>query len=179
VNKLTKEKLREMIREQLQEIEVDDETASKIDEYGDLITRMEQITAELKDLKKKASTIQSEINPTLKLLESFKDEAIKTNKYLVELQHRGYERVNKSHKKGFELGLSKVNEKTKRILNEALKATETITKVDAKYNIKSLEELSLKDVVNYIKNKFNNLKSMVADWNKDNKQLAQLAQKLS
>ena len=53
---------------------------------------------------------------------------------------RGYERENYSYKEGFLNGLNKVNENTKKILQQILEETKKLTKINPSFSVKPIGE---------------------------------------
>ena len=53
---------------------------------------------------------------------------------------RGYKRENYSYKEGFLNGLNKVNENTKRILQQILEETKKLTKITPSFSVKPIGE---------------------------------------
>ena len=65
---------------------------------------------------------------------------------MVTLKRMGYDRENFKYKESFEESLTKVNQKTKKILEEILQSTKTISRVVSTIGIQKIEENGLGDL---------------------------------
>lgn len=110
-------------------MQVDPKDEKLIDEFADLTKEIEKVSEQLTLLKNRYKEVDQQLQPLLTLMESTEERMIKTEKSVLYIKRRGYERTDKKYKEAFTLALTKVNEATKRILNEALDKTKTITNI--------------------------------------------------
>jgi len=127
-------KLKELISEK---IVVDSKIQSEIDELGTLTQQIEKIKKQLKPLQKRYGEVVEEIIPIIDKLDK---ETLQTNNFIMKIIRRGYERENYSYKEGFLNGLNKVNENTKRILQQILEETKKLTKINPSFSVKPIGE---------------------------------------
>ena len=127
-------KLKELISEK---IVVDSKIQSEIDELGTLTQQIEKIKKQLKPLQKRYGEVVEEIIPVIDKLDK---ETLTTNNFVMKIIRRGYERENYSYKEGFLNGLNKVNENTKRILQQILEETKKLTKINPSFSVKPIGE---------------------------------------
>ena len=127
-------KLKELISEK---IVVDSKIQSEIDELGTLTQQIEKIKKQLKPLQKRYGEVVEEIIPIIDKLDK---ETLQTNNFIMKIIRRGYERENFSYKEGFLNGLNKVNENTKRILQQILEETKKLTKINPSFSVKPIGE---------------------------------------
>ena len=127
-------KLKELLSEK---IVVDSKIQSEIDELGTLTQQIEKIKKQLKPLQKRYGEVVEEIIPVIDKLDK---ETLTTNNFVMKIIRRGYERENYSYKEGFLNGLNKVNENTKRILQQILEETKKLTKINPSFSVKPIGE---------------------------------------
>ena len=127
-------KLKELISEK---IVVDSKIQSEIDELGILSQQIEKIKKQLQPLQKRYGEVVEEIIPVIDKLDK---ETLTTNNFVMKIIRRGYERENYSYKEGFLNGLNKVNENTKRILQQILEETKKLTKINPSFSVKPIGE---------------------------------------
>ena len=127
-------KLKELISEK---IVVDSKIQSEIDELGTLTQQIEKIKKQLQPLQKRYGEVVEEIIPIIDKLDK---ETLQTNNFIMKIIRRGYERENYSYKEGFLNGLNKVNENTKRILQQILEETKKLTKINPSFSVKPIGE---------------------------------------
>ena len=107
----------------------DKKIANKIDELAELNNEISLLKEKLKEQASKAKGIEAALRPILEGLSETEQRILITDKNVVEIQRRGYERRSLKYKAAFELALSKVNKSVKRILNDSLDASVTISNV--------------------------------------------------
>ena len=131
-----------LLKESLQlEMQVQDpELQQKINEFGALKDKIDEMIAQLKEQETRFSELQNEIVPILEQLEETKEKALITNEYIVSVKRAGYVRETPKYKEAFNLALSKVNGAIKAILNESLDATKSTSTIAPSIGIKKLEE---------------------------------------
>ena len=127
-------KLKELISEK---VVVDSKIQSEIDELGILSQQIEKIKKQLQPLQKRYGEVVEEIIPVIDKLDK---ETLTTNNFVMKIIRRGYERENYSYKEGFLNGLNKVNENTKRILQQLLEETKKLTKINPSFSVKPIGE---------------------------------------
>ena len=111
----------------IKEIDVKDpQLQRKVNEFADLSNKIDKLKVELKSLSKKYEGIADELIP---LLEQASDNSLKTEKFLVFIKRKGYERERYGYKDAFNWLFDRVNPAMKKIVNEALEATKTLSKV--------------------------------------------------
>lgn len=175
---MNKRDLKKLIKEEMDSVKLDKTIEDNIDKFGSLTKRIEELSDELKKVKSELNVVQSELSPTLALLDGVTRKSIQTNKFIIELSKKGYETTNPKYKEAFNLALTKVNEATKNVLNEAFNATKTISKVAAKLKVKSIDEISIEGIVKYVKDKYNKIKTLVTGWNTSVNQLNSIINKM-
>lgn len=140
--------LKELIREiVIQEFQLEKSIRTKIDEFGELNDRIDQLKYELNKLTKEYKYIEDELRPILEQLKKHGEESLMTDKYLVSIKMSGYDRLNYRYKEVFEESLTKVNKSTRDLLNNLLKSTESITRVVSKVGVQPIEESGFLDRV--------------------------------
>ena len=72
-----------------------------------------------------------------------KDKVAKTDNYVINIVRAGGDKSNYSYKTAFEVSLTKVNASIRRILEEELEATKSISKVKHSFKIDKLLKSSL------------------------------------
>jgi len=126
----------------LYEFQMEPSIQRKIDEFGRLNDEIDTLKYKLNKLTKDYKVIEQELRPLLEELQRHGEESVMTEKYLVSIKKGGYERINYSYKKGFEKSLTKVNKSTRKLLEDLLKTTETITYISSKVGVQKLKESS-------------------------------------
>jgi len=127
-------KLKELISEK---VVVDTKIQSEIDELGILSQQIEKIKKQLQPLQKRYGEVVEEIIP---IIDELDKGTLQTNNFVMKIIRRGYERENVSYKEGFLNGLNKVNENTKRILQQILEETKKLTKINPSFSVKPIGE---------------------------------------
>jgi vacuolar-type H+-ATPase subunit I/STV1 len=127
-------KLKELISEK---VVVDTKIQSEIDELGQLTDKIEKLKKQLQPLQKRYGKVVEDIIPFIDKLDK---ETLTTNNFVMKIIRRGYERENYSYKEGFLNGLNKVNENTKRILQQILDETKKLTKINPSFTINPIGE---------------------------------------
>ena len=142
---MTRNDLKQIIQEVYQEIvnEVradDPQTQSLINEFGMLTEELNREKQRLKEMEAKHTAMESQIRELLESLESVEDRTLMTERFIAEITRKGYTRDNIKYKDAFALALTKVNEATRRVLEEAVEATKGVTKVASSIGIKGIRE---------------------------------------
>jgi len=127
-------KLKSLISEK---VVVDTKIQSEIDELGILSQQIEKIKKQLQPLQKRYGEVVEEIIP---IIDELDKGTLQTNNFVMKIIRRGYERENVSYKEGFLNGLNKVNENTKRILQQILEETKKLTKINPSFSVKPIGE---------------------------------------
>ena len=127
-------KLKELISEK---VVVDSKIQSEIDELGILSQQIEKIKKQLQPLQKRYGEVVEEIIPVIDKLDK---ETLTTNNFVMKIIRRGYERETFQYKEGFLNGLNKVNENTKKILQQILSETKKLTKIKPSFSVSPIGE---------------------------------------
>ena len=152
---MTTNELKEIIREVIiQEFQMDKGIEQKIDEFGELSDQMDEIKYQLSKLKKRYGELEGELRPILEGIKEHQQKSLQTEKYLVTIKRRGYNRESYKYKESFEKSLTKVNEQTRRLLKELLESTKTTSRVLSSVGVQPVEENFLKRVINKIRGVF-------------------------
>ena len=109
----------------------------EIDELGKLTSQIERLKKQLQPLQKRYGKVVEDIIP---FIDKVDKETLTTNNFVMKIIRRGYERENYSYKEGFLNGLNKVNENTKKILQQILEETKKLTKINPSFSVKPIGE---------------------------------------
>ena len=150
-------KLKSLISEK---VVVDTKIQSEIDELGKLTQQIEKLKKQLQPLQKRYGEVVEDIIPVIDKLDK---ETLTTNNFVMKIIRRGYERENYSYKEGFLNGLNKVNENTKKILQQILEETKKLTKINPSFSVKPIGE----GVGDKLKVWYNKFKMMVRKLSKN------------
>ena len=146
----------------LNEFRFENDIESKIDEFGILSDKIDKVKLELSELSNRYKEIEGELRPTLEQLTIQNQKSIQTKKYLVTLKRMGYNRDNFKYKESFEESVTKVNQQTRKVLEDILQSTKTFSRVVSTIGVQRMDEISLKSMlkklVSPIKKLFNSLK---------------------
>jgi len=104
----------------LNEFRFERDIESKIDEFGILSDKIDKVKMELSELSNRYKEIEGELRPILEQLNIQNQKSIQTKRYLVTLKRMGYNRDNFKYKESFEKSLTKVNQQTRKILEDIL-----------------------------------------------------------
>jgi len=132
---------------QLNEFRFENNVESQIDEFGILSDKIDKVKMELSELSKRYKEIEGELRPTLEQLTIESKKSIQTKKYLVTLKRIGYNRDNFKYKQSFEESLEKVNKQTKKVLEDILLSTKTVSRVVSTIGVQRMDEISLKSML--------------------------------
>jgi hypothetical protein len=116
---------------------VDKKIQSEIDELGMLTDKIDKLKKQLQPLQKRYGQVVEGIIPVIDKLDK---ETLTTNNFIMRIIRRGYDRENYSYKEGFLNGLNKVNENTKKILQQILEETKKLTKINPSFSVKPIGE---------------------------------------
>jgi uncharacterized protein YoxC len=154
--------LMDIIREEiLNEFQLDKSILEKVDEFGELSDEMDKVKKQLDEMKKKYEGLEDELRPLLEELNRYNQKSIQTEKYLVSIKRFGYEKENMKYKEVFEQSLTKVNNNTKKLLEDLLQSTKTISQVVTSIGVQKIGEGFFTDFVNKIKTLLNKLTNSV------------------
>ena len=154
--------LMDIIREEiLNEFQLDNSILEKVDEFGELSNEMDKVKKQLDEMKKKYEGLENELRPLLEELSKYNQKSIQTEKYLLSIKRFGYEKENVKYKEVFEQSLTKVNKNTKKLLEDLLQSTKTISQVVTSIGVQKLGEGFFTDFVNKIKTLLNKLTNSV------------------
>jgi chromosome segregation ATPase len=147
--------LKELIREiLLTEFQRDKEIETKINEFGELNDEIDRVKNQLEGLKKRYSQLEGELRPILEHLQQFNQKSVQTERYLVSIKRMGYEKTNYRYKEVFEESLEKVNKNTKRLLENLLESTKSLSKVVSSIGVQPLNENLWNKIIGKIKRIF-------------------------
>ncbi len=147
--------LKELIREiLLTEFQRDKEIETKINEFGELSDEIDRVKNQLEGLRKRYSQLEGELRPILEHLYQYNQKSVQTEKYLVSIKRMGYEKTNYRYKEVFEESLEKVNKNTKRLLENLLESTKTLSKVVSSIGVQPINENLWKNLLGKIKKVF-------------------------
>ena len=107
----------------LSEYKIETSIDKKIDEFGKISDEIDKVKSILDRLTKKYRVIEKELRPVLEQLHQQNQKSLLTKKYLVTLKRMGYSRDNFKYKESFEKSLTKVNQQTRRVLEDILQST--------------------------------------------------------
>jgi hypothetical protein len=125
----------------LKEVEIDDsEISSKIAYFYELQDRIGSLSLELEKYKEEFKEFEELITPLMDSMKILKDKVAKTDNYVINIVRAGGDKSNYSYKTAFEVSLTKVNASIRRILEEELEATKSISKVKHSFKIDKLSE---------------------------------------
>jgi hypothetical protein len=180
-SKLLKESEKTLIaiRKKIKEAMAPDELALKIEQFGELSDEIDKVETHLKQLKTQYNDLNSILLPVMEELKELGQNAMETKKYLLTIKRAAYERSTASYKSAFDLALTKVNQKIKDILNDALESTKTVSKVSASLGVQRIGEGSFfGSIMDKIKSLFIALKSKIKNTNNEVKNLKAMAKKI-
>jgi hypothetical protein len=151
---------------------IDESLKNQIKDFYDLQMEVSQLEAKLNEAKQKYGQIKDVLDPVISGMKEVNQKLLVVEDYVIEVKKHSYDRTSVSYKDAFELGLSKVNEATRKILLQAAEAQTKVSKVGASFSIKKKNELGevafsynldgdtvkkLKDKLMGVINKFTNL----------------------
>ena len=172
--------LKNMIKESvLNEFRLEKDVRQKIDEFGQLSEKIGELKDTLNRFKKRYKGLEDELRPLLSDIEDLQVQSMKTNKYLVQIKRKGYERENYKYKQVFQESLTKVNSHTRKILEEMLQSTKTVSKIASKLDVQKIDEISFKDIIRKVKSMFSSLSRKVKKGEKHLKKFNRFLQKIS
>ena len=141
----------------LNEFRFEQDIESKIDEFGILSDKIDKIKMELSELSNRYKEIEGELRPTMEQLYIQNKKSIQTKKYLVTLKRMGYNRENFKYKESFEESLTKVNQQTKKLLEDILQSTKTVSRVVSTIGVQRMDEISFKSMLQKLISPFKKL----------------------
>jgi chromosome segregation ATPase len=154
--------LKELIREiLLTEFQRDKEIETKINEFGELNDEIDRVKNQLEGLRKRYSQLEGELRPILEHLYQYNQKSVQTEKYLVSIKRMGYEKTNYRYKEVFEESLKKVNKNTKRLLENLLESTKTLSQVISSIGVQPINENLFKNLLGLIKIEFKTIISQI------------------
>jgi plasmid rolling circle replication initiator protein Rep len=141
----------------LNEFRFERDIESKIDEFGILSDKIDKVKKELSELSNRYKEIEGELRPTLEQLHIQNKKSIQTKRYLVTLKRIGYNRENFKYKESFEKSLTKVNQQTKKVLEDILLSTKTVSRVVSSIGVQRMDEISLTSMLKKLVSPFKKL----------------------
>jgi septation ring formation regulator EzrA len=152
----------------LSEYKIETSIDKKIDEFGKISDEIDKVKSILDRLTKKYRVIENELRPVLEQLHQQNQKSLLTKKYLVTLKRMGYSRDNYKYKESFEKSLTKVNQQTRRVLEDILQSTKTITTVVSSIGVQRIDEISLKSMLQRV---FSSFKRFVSPLKRNTKNI--------
>ena len=152
----------------LSEYKIETSIDKKIDEFGKISDEIDKVKSILDRLTKKYRVIENELRPVLEQLHQQNQKSLLTKKYLVTLKRMGYSRDNYKYKESFEKSLTKVNQQTRRVLEDILQSTKTITTVVSSIGVQRIDEISLKSMLQKV---FSSFKRFVSPLKRNTKNI--------
>ena len=141
----------------LNEFRFENNVESQIDEFGILSDKIDKVKMELSELSNRYKEIEGELRPTLEQLTIQNKKSIQTKRYLVTLKRMGYNRDNFKYKESFVESLTKVNKQTKKVLEDILLSTKTVSRVVSTIGVQRMDEISLKSMLKKLVSPFKKL----------------------
>ena len=141
----------------LNEFKFENDLESKIDEFGILSDKIDKVKMELSELSNRYKEIEGELRPILEQLTIQNKKSIQTKRYLVTLKRMGYNRDNFKYKESFVESLTKVNKQTKKVLEDILQSTKTVSRVVSTIGVQRIDEISLKSMLKKLVSPFKKL----------------------
>ena len=141
----------------LNEFRFENNVESKIDEFGILSDKIDKVKMELSELSNRYKEIEGELRPTLEQLTIQNQKSIQTKRYLVTLKRMGYNRDNFKYKESFVESLTKVNKQTKKVLEDILLSTKTVSRVVSTIGVQRMDEISFKSMLQKLISPFKKL----------------------
>lgn len=141
----------------LNEFRFERDLESQIDEFGILSDKIDRVKKELSELSNRYKEIEGELRPTLEQLTIQNKKSIQTKRYLVTLKRMGYNRDNFKYKENFVESLTKVNKQTKKVLEDILLSTKTVSRVVSTIGVQRMDEISLKSMLQKLVSPFKKL----------------------
>ena len=151
----------------INEFRFENDIESQIDEFGILSDKIDKVKMELSELSNRYKEIEGELRPILEQLHIQNKKSIQTKKYLVTLKKMGYNRDNFKYKESFEESLTKVNQQTKKVLEDILQSTKTVSRVVSTIGVQRINEISLKSMLLKLVSPFKKLFSRLKNTNKN------------
>lgn len=141
-------KLSTIHKNEVNEIAITDKVIKdEIEQFYKLQQEIDRLQSELKQKQAQFDKFDKQIQPIILSVKNIDDKLLTTEKYVVKISRFGGERENASYKNAFTLALTKVNGATKKILDEALEATKTISKISSTYSINKIDEVNIFDKI--------------------------------
>jgi septal ring factor EnvC (AmiA/AmiB activator) len=176
---MTEKQLRKTISEIIkEETQTDVDIEDKIDEFGELSDEMDRVKSRLEKLKKQYLEIESELRPVLEELTKHNQKSITTGRYLITLKRMGYHKENYKYKEVFNKSLTKVNQQTRRLLEELLHKTKTITQVSSSIGVQPVREGFISDLIKKVKSLFRGIIPSIRKTNKEIDNLQKITQRM-
>ena len=141
----------------LNEFKFERDLESQIDEFGILSDKIDKVKMELMELSNRYKEIEGELRPTLEQLTIQNKKSIQTKRYLVTLKRMGYNRDNFKYKESFVESLTKVNKQTKKVLEDILLSTKTVSRVVSTIGVQRMDEISIKSMLKKLVSPFKKL----------------------
>jgi chromosome segregation ATPase len=171
--------LKELIREViLNEYQLEQSIQRKIDEFGELSDEMDKLKHQLEGFKKRYSQIEGELRPILEELNRFGQKSLQTERYLVSIKRMGYDRENLRYKETFEQSLEKVNKQTRKVLEDLLQSTKTISRVVSSVGVQSVSEGFFSDLIRKVKSLFSKIIPNLKRTNKEMEELQRISKRM-
>lgn len=131
------------LKQILLEIEVTaPDLSAKIAEYAKLNEEIERKKAELEELEKKFKPLDAEFVKMLDEMDATSDRCLRIQGILISIKKTAYVRTNKKYKEAFDWIYERVNGQMKSLVDEAMKATQTTTRIATSISVQRTSELN-------------------------------------
>lgn len=118
----------------------DPDLVEKIKKFAELSDKIDEITANLKSLKREYDDIEVHITPILVELKKTKDNVIQVENILITIKKAGGDKKNIKYKDAFNWLYSRVNAQMKAIIDESIQKNMTVSKVASSISVQKLSE---------------------------------------
>jgi hypothetical protein len=122
----------------------DPDFVEKIKKFAELSDKIDEVTANLKSLKREYDDIEVHIRPILEQLKITKDKALQVENILITIKKAGGDKKNIKYKDAFNWLYSRVNAQMQAIIDESIKKNMTISRVASSISVQKLSENKLR-----------------------------------
>ena len=168
----------------MSQLNIDAETEMLVEEFIDLDMEIKRLQAYLNEKKKRRDEIGGFLSGVFRSVSDIKGVYLKTKKYVMEVASIGGERMTHKYSELFNLALSKVNRRTRAVLERIQAETGTVYHASDQFRYSEFNEGMLNEASFFaklgakIKNFLGNLKRMVFGVKKDFNELEQISKKI-
>lgn len=179
--------LRQIIKEELSRIveneTMDGDVDAQIEEYMSLTQEIQMLEAKLRAAKSRRSFLGGLLSPFFSGVSDVKKHLHKTQKFIVEVARKGGTRSSYKYADLFELALTKVNSRTRALLERVREETASMHELEQTYKITPLgeslnESKVLSKLISYAKNAFAKIKRLIFGLHKDLNELEKISKQM-